>query len=145
MLSAGLFRRLPQGLARRWPSVLESFVKIQKEDGADNIFFEHCLAACVNSQGDHLLKRSKGHGRGGDEDVQLEDSDTSLWHIQTARMIMQLKRQLIKELSEDKLLNYMIEWCDLPQTKAAGCCYDDCCIIYSGSGSGCAAQAWQIM
>ncbi|CAE6926624.1 ABCB1 [Symbiodinium sp. CCMP2592] len=33
-------------------------------------------------------------------------------------------------LLEDKIFNLVVEWCDTPQTRSAGCSYKDCAVLY---------------
>eukprot|EP00438_Fugacium_kawagutii_P009986 Skav234405 [mRNA] locus=scaffold873:368159:373264:+ [translate_table: standard] len=120
----GLFRRLPQGLPRTPDDLSSEINRLWQQDGHDDsTFLDNCLAACVSNAGESLLKKpARGEDAGGEE-------NSAAWHIHVARMITQLKRNLIRELSEEKLINYMIEWCDTPKLASSGCCYEDCCIL----------------
>ena len=50
--------------------------------------------------------------------------------LSTAKLIMIVKRQLTREITEDKLLHYMSEWCNTAKKQEASCCYEDCAIKY---------------
>ena len=79
--------------------------------------------------GDSLLRRR------GDDDVEAPgDVGLRHWRVHAAKVVQQLKSRLARELTEDKLLNYMIEWCDTPKSITPGCCYEDCCMIYPEGG-----------
>ena len=51
------------------------------------------------------------------------DSDAA-WPLHTARTIMNLKKTLVREITENssRLFSYMIEWCDTPKVVQPGCC-----------------------
>ena len=49
-------------------------------------------------------------------------------------MVLQLKVRLARELTEDKLLHYMVEWCETPKKSAPACCFEDCCVEYRNDG-----------
>ena len=60
-----------------------------------------------------------------------EGADASQpWMLSTAKLIMVVKRQLTREITEDKLLHYMSEWCNTTKKQEASCCYEDCAIKY---------------
>ncbi|CAJ1423131.1 unnamed protein product, partial [Effrenium voratum] len=60
-----------------------------------------------------------------------EGADASQpWMLSTAKLIMIVKRQLTREITEDKLLHYMSEWCNTAKKQEASCCYEDCAIKY---------------
>ncbi|CAE7704017.1 unnamed protein product, partial [Symbiodinium necroappetens] len=35
-----------------------------------------------------------------------------------------------RQLLEDRIFNLVVEWCDTPQVRAAGCSYQDCAVMY---------------
>lgn len=104
----------------------------EEDGGADDLFLNQCTIACVNNKGEGLVRRvdKRDDAENGGEG----DADPTVWHIHVARTIMHLKKALVREMTEDKLFNFMIEWCDTPLMPAMGCCYDDCCIMYPDGG-----------
>ena len=54
----------------------------------------------------------------------------STWNAPMAKTIMAVKKQLSVELTQDKLLHYMCEWCDGPEEPEAAVCYEDCAVTY---------------
>lgn len=104
----------------------------ENDGGTDAFFMNQCTIACVNNKGEGLVRRVDKRDDG--ENLGEGDADPTVWHIHVARTIMHLKKALVREMTEDKLFNFMIEWCDTPLIPAMGCCYDDCCVIYLDDG-----------
>lgn len=59
------------------------------------------------------------------EALQLEGMP---WNAAAAKTIMAVKKQLSYELTQDKLLHYMSEWCGTPKLVQGACCYEDCAV-----------------
>ena len=125
----GLFRRLPEGLARDPGALLEAIRQQWEDAGEDNAtLMRRCVKSAVSNVGENLLK-----GRGGDEGLDV-DADVQNWRFHAARVVLQLKVRLARELAEDKLLRYMVEWCEIPKKAAPICCFEDCCVEYCENG-----------
>ena len=127
----GLFRRLPANTERADSQVLAAVESLLQSDGSERVFLELCQNACVCNKGDSLLKMQQHQ-----EDDECHPGEASVrnWHIHSARTVMQLKKSIIRELAEEKLITCMIEWCDSPMVREFGCCYDDCCVVYPDGG-----------
>lgn len=50
--------------------------------------------------------------------------------IGTAKVITTVKKQIAREMTEEKLLHFMCEWCETPYEPHPSCCYDDAAILY---------------
>ena len=125
----GLFRRLPEGLARDPGALLEAIRQQWEDAGEDNAtLMRRCVKSAVSNVGENLLK-----GRGGDEGLDV-DADVQNWRFHAARVVLQLKVRLARELTEDKLRHYMVEWCETPKKAAPICCCEDCCVEYCENG-----------
>ena len=137
----GLFRRLPAGTRRTPSSVLSSIADVLEQDGSEDVLWDKCINAASSNLGDSLLKsrRSSADGAEGEDGVQVEE-DCNSWHISVARMVIALKKAVIREFGEEKLLMYMIEWCDSVKKHQPGCCYDDCVVVYPNNGAAPAQQ-----
>lgn len=122
----GVFRRLPQDTLREEQSLLQAISQQWQAAGEDDLRFgERCVRAAVSNVGEPLLKQ-----RGGEDGLGVE-ADVQNWRFHVARVVLQLKVRLARELTEEKLLHYMVEWCETPKKAARACCFDDCCMEYS--------------
>ena len=125
----GLFRRLPEDLPRERLPLLQAIRRQWEEAGeSDETFAQRCVRAAVSNVGEHLTKH-----RGGEDELDV-DSDVKHWRFHAARVVLQLKVRLARELTEDKLLHYMVEWCETPKKSAPACCFEDCCVEYRNDG-----------
>lgn len=125
----GLFRRLPEDTPRDAVQLLQAIHSEWQRAGEDDeVFGRRCVKAAVSSVGENLLKQ-----RGG-EDAPDVDSDLHNWRFHTARAVLQLKVRLARELTEEKLLHYMVEWCESIKRMAPACCFEDCCVEYCEDG-----------
>jgi len=102
---------------------------------------DQMLSACEEASifyvgGRSRLRRPKGRGKGGDGDVD-EDGDAAdapgvpvHWNILVAEALSKVGLQLQKALLEERIISFIVEWCDTPMIKNAGVAYVDCCIEY---------------
>ncbi|CAE7260360.1 unnamed protein product [Symbiodinium sp. CCMP2592] len=137
-LDCRLFRQLPPGTRRTEHEVLQAVAVLLTRADSERDFLATCRSAAVNNAGDSLIKNKQAHaapqadegdaGREGEGEV-----PASHWNIYSARMIISFERNIIREMAEDKLISYMIEFCEQPMMQVSGCCYNDCCVIYPGA------------
>ncbi|CAE7235509.1 unnamed protein product, partial [Symbiodinium sp. KB8] len=129
----GLFRKLPANTRRNEHDVLQAVSSLLDAADSEQSFLDACRLAAVSCKGDSLLKGRKQAA--DDVDDAGEEVPSNLWNIYCARTIIAIKRNIIRELSDDKLVSYMIEFCERPMAQAAGCCYNDCCVEMPAGGS----------
>eukprot|EP00435_Cladocopium_sp_Y103_P030280 s3264_g7.t1 len=135
----GIFRLMPNSTPRSAESFCDA-VKTMWQDRACDLdaFLGACVDACLAFEGDGTGRRGRqpqGFAEGGmfGEDPGEGDAPVpaqSTWTASMAKTIMAVKKQISVELTQDKLLHYMSEWCDAPKTLEAAVCYDDCAITY---------------
>ena len=125
----GLFRRLPEDVPRDPQQLLQAIDHEWRGAGEnDESLSRKCIKAAVSNVGESLLKQ-----RGGEDAPDL-DADVHNWRFHAARTVLQLKVRLARELTEEKLLHYMVEWCETSKQAAPACCFEDCCIQYCENG-----------
>ena len=72
-----------------------------------------------------------GEGLGSDTDEGVPiDVAPDVWHIMVAGTLSRLGLQLQKALLEEKIIAFVVEWCETPHRKNAGVAYKDTCILY---------------
>ena len=117
-------------------------------EGSDceQALLERCRIAAANNQGDALLKSRRASQQADEQDeVPAGEVPANHWHIYCARMIIALKRNIIRDLSDEKLISYMVEFCERPMSHVPGCCYNDYCVEYPNNGSARQAGAKEIV
>ena len=130
----GMFRRFPEDSPRDHERLLQVINQQWQEAGEnEELLKTRCIKAAVSTVGESLVKQ-----RGGD-DADM-DGDVKNWRVYAARVVLQLKVRLARELTEEKLLHYMVEWCETPKRTASACCFEHCCVEYCDEGV--ARQAW---
>ena len=131
----GLFRLMPKTTARTREGFLEAIVNIWEDHGRSlDQLIPACVDACLRFEGEPQQRRGRQQpGDLGVEGVAVEGDgagQAQTWNASTAKTIMAVKKQLSMELTQDKLLHYMSEWCDTPKQPEAGVCYEDCAVTY---------------
>ena len=122
----GIFRRMPRNTQRATRNLLTAVERMFAEADGDQVaFLTACVDACLNFEGDASAR--KGQGKGEEDDVAPPGGP---WTAASAKTVLAVKKQLSYELTQDKLLHYMCEWCDTPKVVEGACCYEDCCIKY---------------
>ena len=133
----GVFRLMPRTTPRTTTGFLEAVSKMWEDHGRDlKPFVGACIDACLSFEGD-VARRGRAavppadrEFDGGDGQEPDLGQPQSTWNASTAKTIMAVKKHLSMELTQDKLLHYMSEWCDGPKQPEAAVCYDDCAITY---------------
>ncbi|CAL1137736.1 unnamed protein product [Cladocopium goreaui] len=124
----GMFRRFPEDSPRDHERLLQVINQQWQEAGEnEELLKTRCIKAAVSNVGESLVKQ-----RGGD-DADM-DGDVKNWRVYAARVVLQLKVRLARELTEEKLLHYMVEWCETPKRTASACCFEHCCVEYCDEG-----------
>lgn len=128
----GVFRLMPKDTSRTATAFLDAVVQIWKDHQCDlKVFLPACVDACLRFEGDSSARRGRqGQQNPAEEDGEQQQPQTGTWNAAVAKTIMAVKKQLSIELTQDKLLHYMSEWCDAPRTPEAAVCYDDCAVSY---------------
>ena len=49
-------------------------------------------------------------------------------------MISKCSTRLQSELMHDNLIKFFCEWCETPDCRQSGCCFDDCIFLYDRRG-----------
>ena len=130
MTVEGVFRKLSRNTARTAQGLIQALAELwQKKDQDMEAFIRSCLLACIDNDGEPSRQR----GRPALPEVEAEDGAVEAsvsWNMATAKTILVVKKHLVRELTEGKLLHYMTEWCDTPKQPVPSCCYDDCAILF---------------
>eukprot|EP00438_Fugacium_kawagutii_P003693 Skav206833 [mRNA] locus=scaffold3672:167985:175192:- [translate_table: standard] len=127
----GIFRKMPEDVKRDEIDLLDAIHALWADAGKnDDEFGKKCVRAAVSNVGENCLRKKQQ-----DEDEASLDSDPRNWRFHAARVVWQLKMRLSRELTEEKLLHYMIEWCETAKLAMQACCFEDCTVEYASSGA----------
>ena len=127
----GLFRPLPGDVKREDDKLLDAISDVMQSHHSYAEFLSRCEDAAIFCLGD---KKGKGFGKGRgpmDDDIVDEPSNSLVhWNIITAHALSRVGLQLQRELLDEKLFSYILEWCETPSARRPGCCYADTCVLY---------------
>lgn len=126
----GMFRRLPSKTPRNLQGILTAIEALFAQTTDEAAFLEQCADACLNFEGESGPARRFDRQNVGEGEMREDPEPPVRWNVGTAKNIMVVKKQLAKEMTEEKLLHFMSEWCETPHEPQASCCYDDCAIQY---------------
>ena len=108
----GIFRQLPGDTRRTTEGLLQGVMKMWADVGKDILLFlDQCVDACLRFPGDRTQMRGRRQGQQDQEEHQEVDAPENAWNALAAKTILSVKKQLAMELTQDKLLHYMSEWC----------------------------------
>ncbi|CAJ1459066.1 unnamed protein product, partial [Effrenium voratum] len=103
----GIFRRMPRTVARSPEDITKTIFEMWNSDNSeDKDFLERCVDACLGAD----VSRRRGHA--GQDEEEENGNASKAWPLDVAKVLVQIKRDLSRELQHEKLFNYMIEWCD---------------------------------
>lgn len=135
----GLFRLLPSTTRREDTALLQAINDLsRKHTGIDDL----CLA-CTDASIFCLGGARKPHGdaQRGDfaQDEHVDDqalpapeqlAHLTAWNIHTAVALSKVGASMQKELLDDRLMTNISRWCNTEEKRAAGCAYNDTCVLY---------------
>ncbi|CAE7036636.1 unnamed protein product [Symbiodinium sp. CCMP2592] len=121
----GLFRLLPGPSPKTDAEVLSAVMNLYVEHNRNSREF---LSACEDAARVAVVSRSRSSRRLGEEDAAPEVHDCSL-----ADAISKVGLTMQRHLLDDKIFSLVVEWCDTPLTRASGCSYQDCTVLYDCS------------
>ncbi len=134
----GLFRLLPRDLSRDDRSVLTAIAASMDEFESDEAYLHKCMDAAIFCLGSRRGRRGRsregGEADAGDLDVAPAEEAPVHWNVITAENISRLGLQIQKELMGERLIAYIVEWCETPDVRRPGVAYQDTCIAYDTDG-----------
>ena len=134
----GLFRVISKDTRRNDNCLLRAIENVrQTKTGLDDLFLAFEEAAIFNVGGRQRTRRFKGHGKGDRDDAddasdgpQPLESALIHWNVLVAEALSKVGLHLQKALLEEKIISFIVEWCETPIRKRPGVAYADACILY---------------
>jgi hypothetical protein len=132
----GLFRLLPRMCPRTDAGILDAVAEsVGSSDSIDD-YFEACRLASIYRRGER--KKEKTRGTHADDAEEQEEAGVAVegsgWTMFTAGGFSRVGIAMQRQLLDDKIYSYLIEWCNTPSPRAAGVAYIDACILYDNNG-----------
>ena len=136
----GLFRLLPLDTKREDGRLLDAIEACAQSREGHGTYLDRCVDASIFCLGEKRSRYGSGRSRGegalqADADGVGDDAPTT-WNVQIAKALSRVGLQIQNELLGEKLIGYVIEWCETEAQMQPGCCYADTCVLYdAGPGS----------
>jgi hypothetical protein len=67
-------------------------------------------------------------------DGEPTEKPLNYWYIAVAQSVAKIAYQLQNELMGQKLIQYFVEWCQTPDCRVKGICFEDCSYLYDVEG-----------
>ena len=132
----GFFRLVTSNRLDNDQQVMDEIEKLLAERNSARELLQDCETAALRGQ---RCKSQRGRPatapRQSDEHNAEEvlpdfhDSGPRILADALSKVGSSMQRQLL----EDKIFNLVVEWCDTPQIRSAGCSYQDCAVMYDTS------------
>ncbi len=136
----GLFRLLPRDVKRVDEDLLNAFNACLNSFATVDNFYRRCEEAAIFNLGDRRRVVERGSGRRSDDADTYADEESATtdapmhWPSHTATALSKVGLQLQKELLDERVITYIIEWCETPDERAPGVAYTDTCVLYDHEG-----------
>ena len=108
----GLFRLLPRDVPRKDQALLEGIDTTVNNHPEVETFFNRCEDAAIFCFGSRRRRQAPPGEAAPDGVAEPEGDAPSHWPIITAEALSRVGLQLQKELLEERVYSYLIEWCD---------------------------------
>ncbi len=129
----GLFRLLPDDVKRTDSELLAAINDTFVRQSSLTQYLRACEDAAIFCKGDKRGRKGGGKGKAGvgDQDEVDDAGEVPVhWHTYTAQALSKVGLLIQRELLEERLITYTIEWCQTPCKMSPGCCYTDTCVLY---------------
>ena len=136
MTVEGIFRKLPPSTGRDDLALLNGIRDLLTTAATERSLIAQCRKATLYAGEPHGLKR-----RGSDLDLataveapegpRREDG----WCRTVAGIVLRVSQSLMREITKDDFMMYVIQWCDSPPTSRLGVAYTDKSVLYGAPGT----------
>ncbi|CAE7209382.1 unnamed protein product, partial [Symbiodinium microadriaticum] len=125
----GLFRRMSPATDRSDAAIHREIVRLLSECNNVREFLESCEDTAVMADTTAMRRRGRA-------EQEAEAAPSAGWPEKTAYMLAKVLAPLQKDLLEERrLLHFVIQWCDTPSERQAGCAYQDISVVYDVSST----------
>ncbi|CAE7796366.1 unnamed protein product [Symbiodinium sp. CCMP2592] len=129
----GFFRSITRSRLDNDQQVLDELSTLLSQRNNSRELMQDCETAALRGSGKRLPhRRARSAAPVGDgEEAQdapaaADESGSNALADALSKIGLAMQRQLL----EDRIFNLVVEWCDTPQVRAAGCSYQDCAVMY---------------
>ena len=131
----GFFRSIQGAVDRTQESIVQMVEGMEADANGDiKVLLDKWISAA-------LFMKQLPRGRRAPQFDEVDDAepeaaatgDAGGWTQSIAIALSKLSVTLQKEVMDDKIYGLMIEWCETPCQKQAGCAYKDICVVYDSN------------
>ena len=128
----GVFRRFPRSLERDDDALLKEIAKVLETAGSEEAFTKSCHRECLEAGAAYGIRRrgSEVEAVIPDEGMDQPKKDDN-WCRATAGIVLRISQTLMREITRDEFLLYVIHWCDRPWQSRMGVAYSDKAVLYN--------------
>ena len=132
----GIFRLLPSNLAREDAALLAGIRDLLTHARTEGILLSQCRKATLDAGGSYGLKR-----RVSDLELSIAvdapeaPRKDECWCRTVASIVLRVSQSLMREITKDEFMTYVIQWCDTPRRARLGVAYRDKAVVYGAPGS----------
>jgi hypothetical protein len=129
----GLLRLLSRDVRRQDSALLRAIHESRNAYDDTETYLLRCEDAAIFCTGSRSKRREREDADQEGEAAAQRDAPTH-WPILTAEALSRIGLQVQKELMDERIISYIIEWCDTPDRRVPGIAYNDTCVLYDTNG-----------
>ena len=130
----GIFRLLPLNVRRENQAIIAAMGQLLREHENEAALLNACKDASILHGGERRIQKG---GKGDHADFHDLAQGSSAWTMYVAQGMSRVGLQIQRELLDEKIINYFIEWCETPSQKAPAVAYEDVCFVYRDAENTC--------
>ncbi len=109
--------------------MLDSIEAVRCESDDESKFLDRCEDVAIYYTGQRRRNQRSGDDADGDADAPQP------WPLYTAQSLSKVGLQIQKELLDEKIYSYIVEWCETLDRRKPGVAYSDVTVLYDVSGA----------
>ena len=133
----GIFRRLPKNTDRDEQVIIREIAELLRLAGSEGALIKSCHKECLEAGAAYGFKRkgSEIDALVPDDGVEAPKRDEN-WCRSTAGIVLRVSQTLMREITQDSFMLYIIHWCDRPRQSQMGVAYSDKAVLYASASAG---------
>ena len=134
----GIFRNCKKTMERDEQAILKEIGELLAGAGSESQLISSCHKECLEVGAIYGFKRKGSElevvpaEEGAEQAPKRDDS----WCRTTAGIVLRVSQTLMREITQDSFMQYIIHWCDRPRQSKMGVAYSDKAVLYTSDGAG---------
>ena len=131
----GIFRKFPKKSIDREDSViLKEINDLLHLAGSEQALIASCHKECLEAGAAYGFKRKGSEVEAlAPEDGAEPPKRDEYWCRTTAGIVLRVSQTLMREITRDEFMQYIIHWCDRPRQSRMGVAYSDKAVLYTST------------